>query len=287
MAPPIAIITGACSGIGLALTKHLLALQWHVFMADINAPPESLENTTFVRTDICSWSEQAALFKQAYDAQGRLDFCGLNAGIADRDDVFNNISSDPSKPPAEPDMRTIDVNFTGQYYGVKLAAHYMNLDSSAAGKNQMGGKIVITASGNGIFPISAVPIYSATKHALVGLVRSLGPISKAKNVCINAIAPAMVATNLPEPGFLDLFPPEQITPMSTIMRCFDAVADFEDVEKDDWVQKGSSGDIVEGNLQDLIWHPSPERPAQSEYLNEDGMKVWTDTYARKLAAEQQ
>jgi 15-hydroxyprostaglandin dehydrogenase (NAD) len=65
MAPPTAIITGACSGIGLALTKHLLTLKWHVFMADVNAPTEELDNTTFVRTDITSWTEQAALFKQA------------------------------------------------------------------------------------------------------------------------------------------------------------------------------------------------------------------------------
>jgi 15-hydroxyprostaglandin dehydrogenase (NAD) len=283
MAPPTAIVTGACSGIGLALAKHLLALGWHVFMADVNSPPEQLDNTTFIRADISSWTEQAALFKQAYDAQGRLDFCGLNAGISDRDDIFNNITFDPSKPPQEPNLKTIDVNFTGQYYGVKLAAHYMNLDSSAAGKKRVGGKIAVTTSGNGLFPISAVPIYCATKHALVGLVRSLGPISQAKNICINAIAPAMVATNLPEPGFLELFPPEQITPMSTIMRCFDVISQFEDVEEEDWVQKGKSGELVEGNLQELIWHPSPERSAQSEYLNEDGMKVWTETYAKKLA----
>jgi 15-hydroxyprostaglandin dehydrogenase (NAD) len=183
MAPPTAIVTGADSGIGLALSKHLLALQWHVFMADVNAPPEALENTTFVRTDIASWSECAALFKQAYDTQGRLDFCGLNAGVSDREDIFNNITSDPSKPPVEPNMKTIDVNFTGQYYGVKLAAHYMNLYGSAAEKKQIGGKVVITASGSGIFPISAVSIYLATKYALVGLVRSLGPISQAKNIC--------------------------------------------------------------------------------------------------------
>ncbi|KAL1586472.1 hypothetical protein WHR41_05338 [Cladosporium halotolerans] len=282
MAPPTAIVTGACSGIGLALTKHLLALKWYVFMADINPPPETLENTTFIRTDISSWSEQAALFQKAYDAQGRLDFCGLNAGISDKDDIFYNISGDPSKPPTEPNMKTIDVNFTGQYYGIKLAAHYMSLDSTAAGKKRTGGKIAITASGSGIFPISAVPIYSATKHALVGLTRSLAPVSQGKDIRINAIAPAMVATNLPEPGFLELFPPEQITPMSTIMRCFDAISHFEDVEKDDWVQTGKNGEIIEGNLQDLIWHPSPERPPQSEYLNEDGMKVWTDTYAKKM-----
>lgn len=282
MAPPTAIVTGACSGIGLALTKHLLALNWYVFMADINPPPETLENTTFIRTDISSWSEQAALFKQAYDSHGRLDFCALNAGISDRDDIFNNITGDPAQPPKEPNMKTIDVNFTGQYYGIKLAAHYMTLDSTWAGKKRTGGRIAITASGSGIFPISAVPIYSATKHALVGLVRSLAPVARGKNILLNAIAPAMVATNLPEPGFLELFPPEQITPMSTIMRSFDVISEFENVEKEDWVSSGKSGEIVEGNLQELIWHPAPERPAASEYLNEDAMQVWTDTYAAKL-----
>jgi 15-hydroxyprostaglandin dehydrogenase (NAD) len=283
MAPPTAIVTGACSGIGLALTKHLLALGWHVFMADVNPPPEKLDNTTFIRTDISSWTEQAALFKQAYDANGRLDFCGLNAGISDRDDIFNNISSDPSKPPQEPDLKTIDVNFTGQYYGIKLAAHYMNLDSSAAGKKRVGGKIAVTSSGNGLFPISAVPIYCATKHALVGLVRSLGPISQAKNICINAIAPALVATSIVDPGFLELFPPDQITPMSTIMRCFDIISQFEDVEKEDWIQKGKSGELVEGNLKQLIWHAPPERVAQSKYFNEDGMKEWNEKHEKKLA----
>lgn len=282
MAPPTAIVTGACSGIGLALTKHLLALKWHVFMADINPPPETLENTTFIRTDISSWTEQAALFKHAYEAQGRLDFCGLNAGIPDRDDIFNSISGDPSKPPTEPNMKTVDVNFTGQYHGVKLAAHYMSLDSTAAGKKRTGGRIAITASGSGIFPIAAIPIYSATKHALVGLVRSLAPVSQEKNIRINAIAPALVATNLPEPGFLDMFPPEQITPMSTIMRCFDAISDFEDVEDEDWVRSGKSGEIVEGNLQQLIWHPWPARPEASEYLSDENMKTWRGTYAKKL-----
>lgn len=43
-------------------------------------------------------------------------------------------------------MKTLEVDLFGPYYGVKLAAHYMSLDSQAAGKPKAGGKIVVTAS---------------------------------------------------------------------------------------------------------------------------------------------
>lgn len=104
---PVAIVTGASSGIGLALTKHLLERNWNVVMADMNKAKEDLDNTLVVQTDISSWDQQASMFRQAYEWRGRLDFCALNAGIDDRDDIFHSISKDISKPPKEPNMRTV------------------------------------------------------------------------------------------------------------------------------------------------------------------------------------
>lgn len=99
MAPPTAIVTGGCSGIGLSLTKHLLERKWQVVQADINPPKEALDSTKYVKCDVSSWDDQAALFEQAYEWTGRLDFCALNAGIDDRDDIFRSIStSKPRKP---------------------------------------------------------------------------------------------------------------------------------------------------------------------------------------------
>jgi NAD(P)-dependent dehydrogenase (short-subunit alcohol dehydrogenase family) len=78
---PVAIITGASSGIGEALTRHLLAKQWRVVMADINATKgQSLaaelgSNVAFFETDVSSWTSQVKLFEQAYERSGnRFDF---------------------------------------------------------------------------------------------------------------------------------------------------------------------------------------------------------------------
>ena len=78
----------------------------------------------------------------------------------------------------------------GPYYGCKLAAHYMSLDSSAASKSKPGGKVVITASAAGIYPAPFVPQYGMAKTGLVGLVRALAPNSRAVNITVNAVCPA-------------------------------------------------------------------------------------------------
>ena len=247
-------------------------------MLDINPPKEDLPNTLFLRTNIASWDEQAAAFKAAYEWHGRLDFAALNAGIDDRDDIFNSLSGEAAKAPRQPNLLCFEVNLNGTYYGIKLAAHYMSLDSAAAGKAKKGGKIVCTASAAGIYPIPVAPQYGASKHALVGLVRSLAPGAAERNVRINALCPALVATNLAPPGLLDSFSKEQFTPMSTMMRAFGELGDLETVGEEDWVERGKNGETVEGSLEELIWHQAPPRREASSYVDEEGMKAWQRAY---------
>ena len=157
MSPPVAIITGGSSGIGLALSTKLSQQGWGVNIFDLGQPKDETLNVDFTQCDISSWDSQASAFEEVYAKYCRLDFVALNAGIDDRDDIFNTISRDPAKPPREPNMKTLDVCFTGVYYGIKLAAHYMSLDSQKAGKAEAGGKIVVTASAAGIYTVSDVP----------------------------------------------------------------------------------------------------------------------------------
>lgn len=116
MSFPVAIVTGGSSGIGIGLVQHLRALKWRVVVADLNPPTETLdENTLFIKTDISSWDQQAEMFRKAYDWGKRLDFVALNAGVIDRDDIFNTLSHDLNKPPRQPSITTFIVNIIGTY----------------------------------------------------------------------------------------------------------------------------------------------------------------------------
>lgn len=115
MTPPVAIVTGGSSGIGLALVHHLVSLGWKVVISDINPPKVSVEQTTFIQADISSWDQQSKMFEAAYAWGKRLDLCALNAGIDDRDDIFDSLSLDINKPPRKPNTQTISVNLTGTY----------------------------------------------------------------------------------------------------------------------------------------------------------------------------
>lgn len=114
MPSPVAIVTGGSSGIGLSLVQYLTGQAWRVVIADVKSPKASVPDTVlFVETDISSWDQQAAMFKQAYEWAGRLDFCVLNAGITDHDDIFNSLSRDVDKVPTQPDVAPFKINLIG------------------------------------------------------------------------------------------------------------------------------------------------------------------------------
>ena len=261
----VALVTGGSSGIGLALTKHLSTKGWYVVIADIASPKQDVDlpadRTIFVKTDVSSFDEQAELFSRAFHWHGRLDFAALNAGIAERDDIFGTI--DTSKPPTKPDMSTFDVDLSAVYYGIKLFAHY------AAQNPVPGGKIVATASAAGLYPIHAIPQYTAAKHGVVGLVRALAPVATPHNITINAICPQFVVTGLDQ-SLTRLFPERLRTDMSVMMRAFDELTDE---------SMGHTGQIVEACAEGLYYRqvvPS-DAPSVMEMQEFNGMREWKES----------
>lgn len=170
-------------------------------------------------------------------------------------------------------MATLNVNLYGPYYGLKLAAHYMSLN-----KPVKGGKVVITASSAGLYALPIIPQYTAAKHGLVGLTRALAPVSEKVDIRVNAICPAVVATGLAPPGLLDAFTEQQMTPMSTIIRAFDELADFESVgERGEWVKGGHNGQIVEASNREEV-----DKMDQGQvHMTEGAADAWAKAYTER------
>lgn len=148
MSKPVGIVTGGASGIGLALTKHLVANGYKVVIADTNSQAgEALvaelgPNAHFQQTDVSKYSDQAALFKKAFVWGGnRLDFLAANAGVDDRQNLYDPvIDVDANGDPVPLDLTTIEVDLVAVIQGIWLFRHYARQNSKP------GGKIVITSS---------------------------------------------------------------------------------------------------------------------------------------------
>ena len=166
MPTKVAIVTGAASGIGLALSRNLVSKGWKVAMGDINQQTgEQLASelgsaVIFQKTDVSDWNQLAALFKKTWSMWDRIDAYAANAGIDDRESLYGPTSLSDNDEPSKPNLVTVDVNFVSVIYGVRLAIHYFH-------KNVVkGGKIVVTSSSGGLYAMPLLPQYTACKHAV-------------------------------------------------------------------------------------------------------------------------
>ncbi|KAI0449413.1 15-hydroxyprostaglandin dehydrogenase [Xylaria acuta] len=231
------IVTGGASGLGKMMSGYFAAGGDVVTILDVdeaNGPavaaelktPDGSEAVRFRKCDISSWEEQAAAFRAVYEDVGRVDVVIANAGVSEggRSWVVPPFPSATGTgtdeggigEPEEPRLKVLDVNLVGNVYSVKLALHYMQRNTPDA-TTGLRGSIVCTASNVGLYPFPPQPLYAASKHAIVGLVRSLGPVYGQPHIGIriNALAPAVLETNIA--GKDALFTNMIVTPPSTLV----------------------------------------------------------------------
>ncbi|KFY95299.1 hypothetical protein V500_02852 [Pseudogymnoascus sp. VKM F-4518 (FW-2643)] len=271
MSKPVAIITGAASGIGLALTRHLVSKGWRVAMADIDSENGSRlsselgADTIFQQTDVSNYADQARLFSRAFPWGGnRLDFLSANAGIDDRQSLYErNETLDAEGMPKEMNLKTIRVDLDAVIQGIWLFKHYARKNSTP------GGKIVITSSAAGIYSMATNPLYTSAKYGLVGLARACGPHFAEENITVNCICPSFVPTGLCPPHVLHKFPKEHITPMSTVLKAFDTFIG----------DNTMTGQTVELSLGHLYFRKQPEWANESQkWLGEESGEFWKEAY---------
>ena len=207
LAGRVAVVTGSGrrGGLGLAIVRRLAADGAAIVLSDIGrtadaATPEAMIGTddemaaiaealrcegATVSTHTCDvrrWDDVRALADHAVVAHGGLDIWVNNAGIGYIMKPLLDVSP-------EDWGAVIDVNLTGAFYGLKAAAEAM----IAQGR---GGRIVNIASQAAKSGFPCAQAYTASKHGLVGLVRSaaieLGPHA----ITVNNVCPNHVTTGL-------------------------------------------------------------------------------------------
>ncbi|KAJ5632754.1 short chain dehydrogenase/reductase [Penicillium lividum] len=169
---------------------------------------------SFEECDVSSWESQATAFEKTYNQHGSIDLVFANAGITEKGSF---LPKDVNAGPVKPNLATLNVNLIGVVYSVQLAIHYMSRNG--------GGLICCTASNAGLYPFPMAPMYAATKHGVIGLVRSLARSLVPNGIRINALAPAVIETNIAPSS--DLFKSMIITPMSTVFKAVEMFVDDE------------------------------------------------------------
>ncbi len=186
----LAVITGGASGIGLSTVKRFLNEGYEVLILDANkeAGEESLNNlksdtcnVNFLYCDITNHSQIDAIFEDLHAKNCPAHVLVNCAGISPTLNPLHQYS-------VEEWHRTIDINLHGTFYTCR---EFLKL-ATALKINE--GSIVNVASIMGVRASAAQAPYAASKHAVVGLTKSIAQDYATMNIRANAIGPGVIDT---------------------------------------------------------------------------------------------
>ncbi|XP_078000976.1 15-hydroxyprostaglandin dehydrogenase [NAD(+)]-like [Glandiceps talaboti] len=183
----VALITGAADGIGKAMAEEFLKNGAKgVYLVDVNEKlgQETLENlrsqygadkAVFHKCDVTSKEKLEATFKGCVDKFGHLDIVCNNAGI------LNELKW----------QLMLSINLNAVIEGTYLAVKYMGTQNG--GK---GGVVINSSSIVGLMPRQYAPVYTASKHGVLGFTRAVAfePAIQDNGIRVVAICPMAVET---------------------------------------------------------------------------------------------
>lgn len=179
----VSLVTGGAGGIGAGVARRLAAAGSSVVIADVAVDAGAAVATDiggrFVRCDVSDPADSTAAVAAAVDAYGGLDIVFLNAGVSTPCGVGDDFDLEAYR-------RAMGINIDGVVFGVHAALPAL--------RARGGGLIVATASLAGLTGMPIDPIYGANKHAVVGLVRALGPALARENIRVQGLCPSFART---------------------------------------------------------------------------------------------
>ena len=195
----VAVITGAASGLGLAIAGKLLKEGVRLALIDKSAKGlEKLKGSFPFEAYVCDITLESEVKKTILDIAGvfgRIDILVNSAGITGKTNIRSH-ETDAA------DIRQVfDVNFMGSYFTAKYVLPVM-LENSY-------GRILHIASIAGKEGNAGMLAYSASKAAVIGMAKVQGKEYAETGITINALAPAVIQT-----AMVDAMPQEQVKYMT-------------------------------------------------------------------------
>ena len=184
---PVALVTGASSGIGKATAERLAAAGYTVYGTSRRAAPVNRQPFAMLPLDVTRDESAEAAVAEVIRLEGRIDLLVNNAG-------FSVAPAGAEESSIEQAQAIFDTNFFGLVRMTRAVVPHM--------RRQGSGRIINMGSVLGFLPMPYGALYAATKHAVEGYSESLDHELRTRGIRVSVIEPAYTKTQF-EANFLE------------------------------------------------------------------------------------